>query len=104
MFQVAIIVSTYLWEMFHILSLNLAMAIVSGDAMMIASDLEAVRSDRHMCAGIGAAINFFYLASGSLTFVMAHAIFKSITGKVTRDDLTTRAGQNLLGLNFPTRT
>ena len=81
-FQVAIIASTYLWEMFHILSLNLAMAIVSGDAMMIASDLEAVRSDRHMCAGIGAAINFFYLASGSLTFVMAHAIFKSITGKI----------------------
>ena len=37
MFQVAIVASTYLltYTMFHILSPNLAMAIVSGDAMMI---------------------------------------------------------------------
>ena len=76
-----ILVTTRLWEMFHILSMNLALALASGDVMMIASDFEAVRGDRHLCAGVGAAINFFYLAAGCLTLVMAHSIFKSITGK-----------------------
>ena len=61
--------------------MNLALALASGDVMMIASDFEAVRTDRHLCAGVGAAINFFYLAAGCLTLVMAHSIFKSITGK-----------------------
>ena len=75
---VTILFSKYLWEMFHILGMNIASSMAIGNILMICTEFEIIRSDRHVCAGFGAAISFFYLSSAGLVFVEAHAIFRSI--------------------------
>lgn len=68
--------------MFHILGMNLALALAAGHVAMAVSDLEVVRADRHSCAAVGCLTNFFCLATASLSFVQAHAVFASITAGV----------------------
>ena len=77
-----ILFSDYLWEMFHILGMNIAFAMFIGNALMISTELDSSRSDRHTCATIGGSINFFYLATAGLVFAESHAIFRSITAGV----------------------
>ena len=65
--------------MFHILGMNIAVAIVGGQVGLILSELDFIRKDVHSCAAVGGVINFFYIGSAALIFTEAHAIFKAFT-------------------------
>ena len=65
--------------MFHILGMNIALNMICGQASLILSDMEFVRKDVHLCAGVGSAINFFYIGCAALIFAKAHALFKAFT-------------------------
>ena len=69
----------YLWEMFHILGMNIGLAIIGGQLALILADVDFVRTDVHICAGVGCSANFFYIGCSALIFSEAHAIFKAIT-------------------------
>ena len=69
----------YLWEMFHILGMNIGLAIVGGQLALILADVDFVRMDVHVCAAVGCSANYFYIGCSALIFTEAHAIFKAIT-------------------------
>ena len=69
----------HLWEMFHILGMNVALALIGGQVSIIFSDLDFIRNDVHSCAAVGGAINYFYIGCSALVFTKAHAIFKAFT-------------------------
>ena len=71
--------SRHLWEMFHILGMNIAASIAGGQIALIVSDLDFIREDVHSCAAVGCAVNFFYIGCAALIFTEAHAIFKAFT-------------------------
>ena len=52
-FIIIILVSKYLWDMFHLFSLNLAIAMTLGHTFMMATESEVVRDDRNLCCFIG---------------------------------------------------
>ena len=65
--------------MFHIIGMNLALAIFSGDLSMVLSELVSIRQDRHLCAAAGISTNFFYTAAAVILLMEAHAIFRATT-------------------------
>ncbi|XP_068212715.1 cadherin EGF LAG seven-pass G-type receptor 1-like [Palaemon carinicauda] len=77
-----ILVSGDLKDMFHLIGLNLAFAVLFGSIFMLVSDMQTIRDDRHVCAAIGTLIHVFYLGAGAWIFVLGHASFKAITAGV----------------------
>ena len=75
-------VSAYLWEQFHILRMNLALAVLCGHAFTLLGELTSVQEDRHICTIVGGAISYFYTAAAALVAMEAHACFKAITGGI----------------------
>ena len=65
--------------MFHIIGMNLALAIFSGDLSMILSEIVSIRLDRHLCAAAGICTNFFYTAAAFILLMESHAIFRATT-------------------------
>ena len=55
--------SRYLWEQFHILRLNLALAITIADVAVLLGELGPVQEDRHACTAVGCLISYFYTAA-----------------------------------------
>lgn len=80
-FICCIFLSPYLWEMFHVLGMNMAFAMMMGHILMLVTESDDVRNDRSTCCAIGLAMSFFYIACSTLlaaeTFAMFYAI---ITG------------------------
>lgn len=67
-------------EQFHLMGLNLAVAVLLGSVFMIISDF--THDDRHTCTAIGSLIHFFYLAAGAWMALLGHASFKAITSGI----------------------
>ena len=65
--------------MFHILGMNIALALIGGQVSIIFSELDFIRNDVHSCAAVGGALNYFYIGCSALVFTKAHAIFKAFT-------------------------
>jgi len=74
--------SAYLWEQFHILRMNLALAVLLGHTASLVAEVAAVQEDRHLCTLVGAAISYSYTAAAFLLASEAHACFKAITGGI----------------------
>lgn len=68
--------------MFHLMGLNLAVAVLLGSLCMLVSDIDAVREDRHVCTAIGTLIHVFYQAAGAWIFSLGHAAFDAITSGI----------------------
>ncbi len=81
-FALAVILSKRLWEMFHILGMNLAMAMMFGNAFMIASEFPTVRDKHDICTLIGFGINLFYVAMGLLLLSLAFSVFLATTSGI----------------------
>ena len=62
-FAVIVFTSAYLWEQFHILRLNLALAITIADVAVLLGELGPVQEDRHACTAVGCLISYFYTAA-----------------------------------------
>ena len=90
-----------LWEMFHILGMNIAFSMICGIVSLILADQDFIRKDVHPCAAVGCAVNFFYIATAAFMFTLAHAVFKAFTGGViggrTKSYLCIGWGLPLLG-------
>lgn len=105
-FVITVLRSKYLWEMFHIISMNLCLAFIGGNFSMILSEIPAVRESRHICAFFGLSTSFFYVAAGMLFATQAYAIFKATTAGIigghTRVYLTCSWGMAFfnVGLNI----
>jgi len=78
-FILMIQLSSYLWEQFNILHMNLSLAIIIGHVCMLVADLEVIKEDRHICTIIGCLIQFSYTAAAVLLTAETHACFKAIT-------------------------
>jgi len=65
--------------MFHIIGMNLSLALFGGNVSMVLSELQGIRIDRHLCAAAGICTNFFYTAAAILLMMESHAIFKATT-------------------------
>ncbi|XP_063875718.1 uncharacterized protein LOC135108533 [Scylla paramamosain] len=79
---IVVAVSRDLKDQFHLMGLNLAVAVLVGAVAMVVSDLEAVRDDRHWCTAVGTIIQLFYQAAGAWVLFLGHATFKAITSGV----------------------
>ena len=66
-------------DQFHLMGLNLAVAVLVGAVAMVVSDLHVVRDDRHWCTAVGTIIHMFYQAAGAWVFLLGHAAFSAIT-------------------------
>lgn len=66
-------------DQFHLMGMNLALAVLVGSIAMVASDLHAVRDDRHWCTAIGTLIHFFCQAAGAWVFCLGHAAHRAVT-------------------------
>jgi hypothetical protein len=42
-----------LWEQFHILNMNLCLAMAGGHLCMLLGQLEFIQADRHACTAVG---------------------------------------------------
>jgi len=73
-----ILSSSYLWEMFHGLSMHMASCIFLGHVAILIAELQDVREDRPICATVGCLINFFYVAAASLIALESFASFRAI--------------------------
>ena len=71
-----------LWEMFHIIGMNLSLALFGGHVSMVLSEIQGIRSDRHLCAAAGLTTNFFSTAAAILLMMESHAIFKATTSGI----------------------
>ena len=80
-FAVIIFWSSYLWEQFHILRMNLSLALIVGNIAVLLGELSIIQDDRHACTVIGCLISYFYTAAAFLLACEGHACFKAITGK-----------------------
>ena len=65
--------------MFHIIGMNLSLALFGGNVSMVLSEFQGIRVDRHLCAAAGICTNFFYTAAAILLMMESHAIFKATT-------------------------
>lgn len=84
-FIVVVLVSRYLWDMFHLFILNLAIAMLLGHTFMLATESEKVRDDRDLCCFIGSTMAFFYLGVASITVFSVFALFRAmISGMLTQ--------------------
>ena len=70
--------SKYLREMFHLLSANLAAAILFGHLSMIVSELDFIRADFFCCVFTGSTTAFFYTAAVTLLFFEIIAVFNAL--------------------------
>ena len=77
-FSLVILLSRYLWDMFHLFSLNMAIAMILGHTFMLATESEEVRDDRGLCCFIGLTMSFFYMAVASITVIIVFALFRAI--------------------------
>ena len=68
--------------MFHIIGMNLSLALFGGNVSMVLSEIDGIRSDRHLCAAAGISTNFFYTAAAILLMMESHAIFKATTSGI----------------------
>jgi len=97
-------VSAYLWEQFHIIRMNLAVAVLCGHAFTLLGELPSLQEDRHICTLVGCCISYFYTAAAALVAVEAHACFKAITGGIVggraRVYLPTAWGLPAIALGF----
>ncbi len=78
-YSIAVILSKYLWEMFHIIGLNLAGALLLANGFMILSDQDFIREDLHLCFLAGLGISVFYVATAFLVLAIVVAIFIATT-------------------------
>ncbi len=69
----------HLREMFHFLALNLSIAMIMSNILMMLSDCEAIREDRHACFVISTGIAFFYVATSALLTFLVLAMFLATT-------------------------
>lgn len=81
-FIVIIILSAYLWEQFHILRLNLSLAVIIGHLGMISTEFQYILEDRHLCTAAGGVISFGYTAAALFLAAESHATFKAFTGGI----------------------
>lgn len=68
--------------MFHIIGMNLSAAQFLGNLSMILAEFTAIRSDRHLCAGFGICIDFFYTSAAMFLMLEAHAVFRATTSGI----------------------
>ena len=61
------------------MGLNLAFAVGAGSAVMVFSDIQAIRDDRHSNVAFGTMIHLFYAAVASWAAVLGFSSFKAIT-------------------------
>ncbi|XP_050733459.1 uncharacterized protein LOC127007021 [Eriocheir sinensis] len=79
---ITVLVSRDLKDQFHLMGMNLAVAVLVGSVAMVASDLHAVRDDRHWCTAIGTLIHFFCQAAGAWVICLGHAAHRAVTAGV----------------------
>ena len=77
-FIVVVFMNKQLWEMFHLLAMNMALALLMGHIFMIVTDADSVRDDRASCCAIGTAMSFFYLAFVIIMAIDIFALFVAI--------------------------
>ena len=79
-----VFMSKHLWEMFHVIGMNMAFAMMMGHIFMLVTDSNSVRDDRNMCCFVGSAMSFFYMGCSVLLTVEIFALFQAIiSGNVT---------------------
>lgn len=79
---VVIAISGDLKEQFHLMGMNLSIAVLLGSICMLITDIHAVRDDRHACTALGTLLHVFYLAAGTWVAALGHACFKAITSGI----------------------
>ncbi|TRY61634.1 hypothetical protein TCAL_09264 [Tigriopus californicus] len=70
--------STYLWEMFHLIAVNMAFCLLFGHIFMLISEVNGIRDDRDSCSAIGLLILFFYSGLSVFITMECYAMFKAI--------------------------
>ena len=78
-FAISVLVSKHLWEMFHIVGMNFALALIMADLFMILSEIPGFRDEHDLCTLVGFGINLFYGASGALLLFLTFAVFLATT-------------------------
>lgn len=73
-----VFISKHLWEMFHVISMNMAFALMMGHIFMLATELDSVRDNRNICCFIGLSMTFFYMACSILLATEIFAMFYGI--------------------------
>jgi hypothetical protein len=81
-FAISVLLSKYLWEMFHIIGMNFAFALLSSDIVMVLSELDSFRNDHDKCTLVGFGIHFFYVATSALLASLAFAVFMATTSGI----------------------
>ena len=81
-FAFSVLISKDMWEMFHILAMNFAFALLFADFFMILSELSIIRDNHDFCTLIGFGINLFYLATGTLLLFLTFSVFLATTSGI----------------------
>ncbi|KAF2364339.1 GPCR family 2 secretin-like, partial [Trinorchestia longiramus] len=66
-------------EQFHLMGMYLSISVLIGSIAMLVSDLDSIRSSRHLCTTLSTLTHFFYVAAGLWVACLGHASFKAIT-------------------------
>jgi len=103
-FIIIVLLKKYLWEMFHVIGLNTAVALLLAHIFMLASESEAIRGDRDLCCLVGSCMSFFYTATVSLmamdTFALFRAIIAGVIGGRTKAYLAAGWGIPMITLGY----
>ena len=89
-FIFSVLLSKYLWDMFHIIGMNFAFALMSANGFMIASEFPTIRIWRDYCTLIGFGINLFYVATASLLLFLAFSGNKNFCPQTIRPENSPR--------------
>ncbi|XP_042211664.1 adhesion G protein-coupled receptor B1-like isoform X1 [Homarus americanus] len=82
MYIIIVLLSSDLKDMFHVMGVNLSVAVLLGAVFMLVSDVHSIRDDRHTCTAIGTLIHYFYQSAGAWIFTLGIASFSAITSGV----------------------
>ncbi|CAG0903871.1 unnamed protein product [Cyprideis torosa] len=70
---------TTLWDQFHPMMMQMAIACFIGNMFVVLTDIESVRDDRHTCTAFSVIIHYSYTAMGIWLALLCWAAFKAVT-------------------------
>lgn len=76
------ILSKYVWDMFHVVRIHIAICWMFAISLHVVSDLDSIRSNPTANLLVGFIMMYFYTASAMWTVCESHATFKAFTGGI----------------------
>ena len=68
--------------MFHIITMNLAFALILANTFMILSDINQIKENHDLCTLVSFGLNLFYVATAAFVLFLAFALFLATTSGI----------------------